>query len=177
VIYMENGVCLREKEILGEEGNKTNKIEYLEEVEARWLEEKEAIEDVLSYLFPRLLERHPLLIRGGVCMAQHDTGVARTLPAAFGLDEEIDDMNMDLGYPHDIYGYPIEPILNENEVELIAGALYRNSLEIAGSVMEEMFGIDFSDGDKDKLMACLGYPEAMEKCIVEIENGGEHDTA
>ena len=88
-IYQKNGILLRNQKVLDSDGNTADRIEFQEEVEARWLAEKKAIQDVLSSWIPHLFDQFPLLIRGGVCLAEHVNGEYRTLPAAYGLDEEL----------------------------------------------------------------------------------------
>ena len=168
VIYQENGVYLRKKEVINSDGNKEYKTEYLEEVEARWLAEKEALENLISSLFPRMLEQLPLLIRGGACLAEHENGGNRTFPAAYGLDVELEDMNNALGRPHDINRIPIEPILTEEQVKAIAGALHERSSRVNIYLDEILVKTIFSDQELKELCYCHGDPEGMEKCVKRI---------
>jgi len=130
VIFLENGVYIREKMDLMVDGIRTSRMDILEEVKERWLREKEAVKNVLSSSLPGLLKEFPRLIKGGVCLAQYDNGLNRTFPAAYGIDETREDENNALGRPKDKNGIPVEPILSEIQVQQIANALVENSLKI-----------------------------------------------
>ncbi len=154
VIFQDNGVYLREKMDLVVDGIRTSRIDILEEVEERWVREKEAVENVISSSFPHLLKEFPRLIKGGVCLAQHDNGLNRTFPAAYGIDEIREDENNALGRPKDKNGIPIEPILSEIQIKQIADALVENSLKIipASSMTRLMFEKLFSCQEEEDLV-------------------------
>jgi len=176
VVYQENGVYLREKMDLVSNGISNSRIDILEEVEERWLMEKEAVENVISSSFPLLLNEFPLLIRGGVCLAQHDNGLKRIFPAAYGLDEDREDENNDLGRPHDRNGIPIEPILSETQVKQIADALFDNSMRLIGSLTEILFEQLFSDQEKEELRFYAGDLDGIDKSVEGIVSKRKQET-
>ncbi|MCJ7622558.1 MAG: hypothetical protein MUO76_03570 [Anaerolineaceae bacterium] len=96
-------------------------------LEAAWLRESKAVERVLHELVPRVVEGMPGLIKGGVCLAQHDYGETTIFPAIIGNEDMFES---EILFPLDKHGDIVEPIISLDERNTIAMALINRSRSI-----------------------------------------------